>query len=136
MKFKSLVILLAVLAGGSTILAQSQAPQKPKEQPASPMMMCPMMSKNSGQGMMGNKNEMMKGMPQRMATMFSLSAEEISSRLTKKKAELGLSDAQVKQVADLIASSEQEKINNKMQGMMGQMQSGQMKCPCMGSGSK
>ncbi len=75
-------------------------------------------------------------MPQRMMSTFSLSAEEISSRLTEKKAELGLSDAQAKQVADLIASSEREKINNKMQGMMSQMQSGQMKCPCMGSGSK
>jgi len=79
---------------------------------------------------------MMKGMPQRMASMLSLSAEEISSRLTAKKAELGLSDAQVRQVAELIASSEQEKINHKMHGMMNQMQSGEMKCPCMGNGSK
>ena len=133
---KPFAILLAVLVGGSVIFAQSQAPQKPKEQSASPMMMCPMMSNNAAHPMMGNKNEMMKGMPQRMASMFSLSAEEISSRLTQKKAELGLSDAQVKQVADLIASSEREKINDKMQGMMSQMQAGQMKCPCMGSGSK
>lgn len=100
------------------------------------MMMCPMMSKNAGQPMMENRKEMMKGMPERMAGMFSLSAEEISAQLTEKKKELGLSDAQVKQVADLIASSEKQKVETKMQGMMGQMQSGQMKCPCMESGSK
>lgn len=86
--------------------------------------------------MTGRKNEITKGMPQRMAGTFSLSAEEISSRLAGKKGEFGLSDAQVKQVANLIASSEQEKINAKMHGMMSQMQWGRMKCPCMGSGSK
>ena len=135
-KFKFLVILLAAVAAGSVLFAQSQAPQKPKKQSGPPMMMCPMMSKNAGQPMMGNKNEMMKGMPQRMASMFSLSAEEISARLTEKKTDLGLSDVQVKQVADLIASSEQQKVETKMQGMMGQMQAGQMKCPCMQSGTK
>ncbi len=134
-KMNSFAILLAGLAAGSTVFAQSQPSQKSTRQVGPSVMMCPMISKNTGQPMMGNKNEMMKGMPQRMASMFSLSAGEISARLTAKKAELGLSDAQVKQVADLIASSEQEKIN-KMQEMMGQMQSGQMKCPCMGSGSK
>lgn len=71
-----------------------------------------------------------------MASMFSLSAEEISARLTEKKTELGLSDIQVKQVADLIASSEKQKVETKMQGMMGQMQAGEMKCPCMESMSK
>ncbi len=86
--------------------------------------------------MMGSMKEMMQGMPKRMASMFSLSAEEISARLIEKKAELGLTDAQAKQVADLIASSEQQKIETKMQGMVGQMRAGQMKCPCMQTGAK
>ena len=133
-KFKFLVILLAAMAAGSVIFARSQAPQKAKDPSGPPMMMCPMMSKNAGQPMMGK--DMMKGMPQRMGSMFSLSAEEISARLAEKKTELGLSDAQVKQVADLIASSEKQMVETKMQGMMGQMQAGQMKCPCMESRSK
>lgn len=133
------VLLLVPLVAGSIVFAQSQTSQKPKDQAGPPMMMCPMMNKSEGQAGMGNMQGMMQAMPQRMASMFSLSAEEISARLSEKKAELGLSDAQVKQVADLIASSEQGKIKDKMQSMMNQMQTGMqagMKCPCMQSGTK
>src|SRR6516225_5091138 len=62
-------------------------------------------------------NENMLAMRCAIPGMFSLSADEISARLTEKKTDLSLSDAQVKQVADLIASSEQQKIEDKMQGM-------------------
>ena len=126
------VILLVLAAPGLIVFAQSQASQKP-------MMMCPMMSKTEGQPGMGSMQGMMQAMPQRMAGMFSLSAEEISARLAEKKTDLGLSDAQVKRVAELIASSEQERIKDKMQSMMNQMQAGMqagMKCPCMQSEPK
>lgn len=119
---------------------QSQTQKKPAEKPSGPTVMCPMMGMmgrtEKGQPMMGNMNEMMQAMPRRMAGMFSLSAEEIGARLTEKKSELGLSDAQVKEVADLIASSEQQKIETKMRGMMGPMRAGQMTYPCMQSGPK
>lgn len=110
------VVLLVLLSAGLAVFAQSQPSQKPKEQSAPPMMMCPIMNKNEGQPRTGNMQEMMQGMPQRMASMFSLSAEEISARLTEKKTEFGLSDTQVKQVAELLASSEHQKIKDKMQG--------------------
>ena len=129
------VLLLVPLMIGSLVFGQSETPQKPKDQSSPPMMMCPMMSKTEGQAAMGN----MQGMPQRMATMLSPSAEEISSQLAEKKTELSLSDAQVKRVAELIASSEQERIKDKMQSMMNQMQAGMqagMKCPCMQSSTK
>lgn len=132
-------LLLVSLVAGSIVFAQSQTSQKPKEQSSPPMMMCPMMSKTEGQAAMANMQGMMQGMPQRMAGMFSPSAEEISARLSEKKAELGLSDAQVKQVAELIASSEQERIKDKMKSMMNQMQAGMqagMKCPCMQGATK
>ncbi len=133
-KLKFLAILSTLLAAGLTVFAQSQPSQKPTERSGPPMMMCPIMNKNEGQPTMGNMQEMMHGMPQRMASMFSLSAEEISARLSEKKTELGLSDAQVKQIAELITSSEQQKIKSKMQGMTSQ--AGQMRCPCMRSGTK
>ena len=98
--------------------------------------MCPMVNKNEGPPAKGNMQERMPGMAQRMASMFSLSADEISARLTEKKTDLSLSDAQVKQVADLIASSEQQKIEDKMQGMTSQTQAEEMKCPCMRSSNK
>lgn len=126
-KSMSVVILTVLLLTGFTVLAQSQPSTTPKA-PSSPAM--------NGCPMMGNMQGMMKGMPQQMADRFSLSPEEISARLTEKKAELGLSDVQVKQVTDLIASSEQKKIKDSMQGMMSQMPGGQMKCPCMQSATK
>ena len=129
-------ILLSLLAGGLAVFAQPQSSPKPTEKSAPPMMMCPMLTKNEGPSTKGNMQEMTQGMAQRMANMFSLSAEEISTRLTEKKTELSLSDAQVKQVAELIASSEQQRIKDKMQGMTSQTQAGQMKCPCMQSSNK
>lgn len=136
--FKFLVILSALVTVALAVFAQPS--QKAKEPSGRATTTCPMMgmmgNAKSGKAMMGNRQEMMKGMQQRMAGMFSLSGEEIAARLTEKKTELGLSDAQVKQVAELLASSEQQKIETKMRGMMSQMQAGQMKCPCMQSGAK
>jgi len=132
-KLKLFGVLLSLLAGGLAVFAQSQPSQKPTERSAPPMMMCPMMNKNEGPPTKGNMQERMQGMAQRMASMFSLSAEEISARLKEKKTELSLSDTQVKHVAELIASSEQQKIKDKVQGMTSQTQAGQMKCPCMQS---
>ena len=134
-KLKLFGVLLSLLAGGLAVFAQSQPSQKPTERSAPPMMMCPMMNKNEGPPTKGNMQERMQGMAQRMASMFSLSAEEISARLTEKKTELGLSDAQMKRVAELIASSEQQKIKDTMQGMNSQREPGQMRCPYMQSSS-
>lgn len=139
-KSKFFVIPAVFLLTAFAVFAQAQPSQKPKQQSGPGMATCPMMgmmgSAKPGKAMMGNMHEMMPGMQQRMASMFSLSGEEIAARLTQKKTEIGLSDTQVKQVADLIASSEQEKIKDKMQGMMSQKQAGQMKCPCMQSATK
>ena len=134
-KLKFFGILMSMLAGGLAVFAQSQPAQKPTER-SGPPMMCPMVNKNEGPPAKGNMQERMPGMAQRMASMFSLSADEISARLTEKKTDLSLSDAQVKQVADLIASSEQQKIEDKMQGMTSQTQAEEMKCPCMRSSNK
>lgn len=132
---KSLGLLLVFLAAALVAFAQSGNSQKESEQTKPPMMICPMMGTTSDIPM----SQMMQGMPQRMAGMFALSSEEVAKVLQDKKASLGLSDVQVKSIADLIASSQQQKAGEKMQSMMKQMQAGMqagMKCPCMQSSSK
>ena len=139
-KSRGVVIVAVLLLIAFAVFAQSHPSHKPQQQPGSAMTTCPMMgmmgNAKPGKAMTGNMQEMMNGMSQRMAGHFFLSGEKIAARLTEKKTELGLSEVQVKQVADLIASSEQEKIKDQMQGMMSRMQAGQMKCPCMQSATK
>ncbi len=133
---KSLVIVSGLLLVGVAAFGQSKPVHKTAEEPKPAMMECPMMgmmSKMPAGQMSGDRNQMMQSMTQRMAGMFALSAEEIGTLLADRKAALGLSDAQVKQVADLIASFQQQKAVEKTQRMMGQMESGDMKCPCMKS---
>lgn len=48
-KLRVFVVLLVLLGAGLAIFAQSQPSQKPKEQSAPPMMMCPIISNNQGQ---------------------------------------------------------------------------------------
>ena len=131
---KLVAILAALLLTGLVLFAQAQPSTTPQEASTPGMKGCPMMGNMPGS--MGNMQGMMKGMPQQMASRFSLSADEIFARLTEKKAQLGLSEAQVKQVADLIASSEQQKIKDSLRGMMGAMRGGKMNCPCMQSATK
>ena len=131
---KRIALILPVLLAISLLaFAQSEPPQREPERVRTAMMKCPMMQMMSnmrtGQ-MMGNMKEMMQGMKQRMASMFGLSAEEIAAVLGREKTGLGLSDSQVKQVAYLIASSQQKKSREKMQQMMARMQAGEMECPC------
>ena len=106
------VILPVLLAITPLAFAQPEPPQREPEQFGPAMMKCPMMEmmSNMWEGkMMGDMKEMMRGMKQRMASMFGLSAEEIAAVLGREKTGLGLSDSQVKQVADLIVSSQQQK---------------------------
>lgn len=122
-------VLLAVVGlVGSLALAQVKPGDKAPP-PAGGVMMCPMM------GMMGAtpnapRAQMMQSMPDRMADMFACSSEDVGKVLAEKKAALALSDAQVKAIADLMASCQRQKVRQAMQGMMTQMQGG-MKCPCM-----
>lgn len=55
--FKFLVTMSVLLTVASAVVAQSQPSQKPTEQSGPAMMMCPMMNKNAGQPMMGNKKD-------------------------------------------------------------------------------
>lgn len=131
---KRIGVVLSVLLGiGLLGLAQSEPPQREREQFGQVTMKCPMMdmmSKRQQGQMMGNMKHMMQGMNQRMTNMFALSGDEIAALLDGKKTVLGLSDSQVKEVADLIASSQQQKASKKMQDMMARMQAGEMSCPC------
>ena len=127
---KRIALILPVLLAISLLaFAQSEPPQREPERVRTAMMKCPMMKMMStmrkGQ-MMGDMKEMMQGMKQRMASMFGLSVEEITAVLGREKTGLGLSDSQVKQVADLIVSSQQQKSGEKMQQMMARMQAGEM----------
>ncbi len=131
---KKAVLFLLVLGVVAVLaFAQSKSQSNPQGQPGSgkPMMMnCPMMSKAPGRQMGGGD------MRQGMMAMFGLSPDEVSSALTAKKDVLGLTDAQVKEIAASIASLQQQKLEAGMQKMMGQMMAGTMKCPCMQGGSK
>ena len=131
---KRIALIPPVLLAISLLaFAQSEPPQREPERVGAAMMKCPMMEmmSNMREGqMMGDMKEMMQGMKQRMASMFGLSAEEIAAVLGREKTGLGLSDSQVKQVAYLIASSQQKKSREKMQQMMARMQAGEMECPC------
>ena len=126
MKRVPLVLAVSALIAFSPIaLARSaEKPSAEAEKPAPPaagaMMTCPMMGAMPNTAMA----EMMKGMADRMAGMFALSSEETVKLLTDKKAALGLSDAQAKAIADLMASSQQQKVRESMQGM-------RQMCPCM-----
>ena len=129
---KRIAVLVAVVALiGFLALAQSKSQDKSVQQSGGAMMNCPMMAMMSST----STGQTMQGMPQRMAGMFALSSEEIAKLLADKKAALGLSDAQVKSIADLVASSQEQKAGEKMQSMMSQMQNGK-KCPCMQGGAK
>jgi len=123
---KAVLFLLALGVIAVLAFAQSKSQSNPQAQPGSGttmMMNCPMMSKAPGPQMGG-------GMRQGMMAMFGLSADEVSSALTAKKDVLGLTEAQVKEMATLIASLQQQKLDTGMQRMMGQMMAGTMKCPC------
>ncbi len=126
---KRIALILPVLLAISLLaFAQSEPPQREPERVRTAMMK--MMSTMRKGQMMGDMKEMMQGMKQRMASMFGLSVEEITAVLGREKTGLGLSDSQVKQVAYLIASSQQKKSGEKMQQMMARMQAGEMECPC------
>ncbi len=131
---KSIGVVLSVLLGiGLLGLAQSEPPQRAREQFGQATMKCPMMdmmSKRQQGQMMGNMKDMMQGMSQRMTSMFALTGEDIAALLDGKKTVLGLSDSQVKEIAGLVASSQQQKASKKMQDMMTRMQAGEMSCPC------
>ena len=131
---KRMGVVLSVLLGVSLLgLAQSEPPGREDKQVVQATMKCPMMDMMSnmqaGQ-MMGEMEDMMQGMSERMANMFALSGDEVAALLEEKKTVLGLSDSQAKGIADLIASSQQEKRSKKMQDMMTHMQAGEMSCPC------
>ena len=140
---KRIALILPVLLAISLLaFAQSEPPQREPERVRAAMMKCPMMkmTSNMRKGQMmsnmrkgqmtGDMKEKMQGMKQRMASMFGLSAEEIAAVLGREQTGLGLSDSQVKQVAELVASSQQQKSGEKMQQMMERMQAGEMECPC------
>ncbi len=131
---KRIGVVLSVLLGiGLLGLAQSEPPQREREQFGQATMKCPMMdmmSKRQEGQMMGNRTDMMQGMSQRMTNMFALSGDDITALLDEKKTVLGLSDSQVKEVAALVASSQQQKASKKMRDMMARMQAGEMSCPC------
>ncbi|MBZ5534560.1 MAG: hypothetical protein LAO31_01285 [Acidobacteriia bacterium] len=93
-----------------------------------------MMSHEHGEHMKGQMQHSMPGMGNGMAGMFSLSAEEIGALLKEKKTDVGLTDSQVKLVADLIASNQQKKADERMHQMhqmMAQKHGEGMQCPCM-----
>jgi hypothetical protein len=137
MKKTLLAIVIALLCIGTFIFAQSKPDQKSTQPAASDTMSCPMMGMMSqvhDHQMQGQMQHSMPAMMNAMAGMFSLSAEEISTLLSEKKTDVGLTDAQVKLVAGLIASSQQKKADEKMHQMhqmMAQKQGEGMKCPCM-----
>ncbi|MGB7623534.1 MAG: hypothetical protein WBN92_14385 [Terriglobia bacterium] len=142
MKKTLVVMTVAMMFIVTLIFAQAKSEQKPGEQSSSETMNCPMMGQMShmhGEQMKGQMQHSMPAMKDGMAGMFSLSPEEINILLKSKKADLGLSDSQVKLVADLVASSQQKKADEKMQQMhqmMAQKQGDGMKCPCMGTPAK
>jgi hypothetical protein len=134
MKKALIVISIAMIFVVTLVFAQAQSDQKPAQQSNSDTMTCPMMGQMShmhGEQMKGQMQHPMSGMKNGMSGKFSLSSGEIIDLLKGKKADLGLSDTQVKLVADLIASSQQKKADENMQQMMAQKQGGGMKCPCM-----
>lgn len=137
---KTLVVIGIVLMFIVTLIfAQSKTEPKPASPATSETMTCPMMEKMShehGEHMKGQMQHSISAMGNGMAGMFSLSVEEISALLKEKKTDVGLTDAQVKLVADLIASSQQKKADEKMHQMMAQNQGEGMKCPCMGKHEK
>ena len=122
--------------------AQSKTEPTPTRPADSGAMTCSMMGRMAhahGEPMNGQMQHPMADMDSGMAGMISLSPEEISTLLKGRKADLGLNDAQVKLVADLIASSQQKKADEKihqMHQMMAQKQDEGMKCPCMGMHEK
>ena len=69
-------------------------------------------------------------MMRRMSRMFSLSRDEVAELLAEHKDVLELSDAQVQQIAERIAASQEQMSAEAMKGMMGRMQSGEMRCSC------
>ncbi len=116
-----IAVLVAVVGlTGFLAFAQTKSEDKPAQQSGGGLMNCPMMAMMSSTP----TGQTMQGMPQRMAGMFTLSSEEVAKLLADKKAALGLSDAQVKSIADLVASSQEPKAGEKMQSMMNQMQPG------------
>jgi len=136
------MIGIALLFIVTLAFAQTKTEPKPARPADSGAMTCPMMGKLShahGEPMKGQMQHPMANMGSGMAGMISLSPEEISTLLKGRKADLGLNDAQVKLVADLIASSQQKKADEKihqMHQMMAQKQDEGMKCPCMGMHEK
>ena len=124
----TLAMLLLVSASGGSAQDQQTAAQ--------PGMQCPMagmMSKMPAGQSAGNMDDMMKMMGQRMAGMFSLSADEVDALLSQKKETFGLSDAQTKEIAASIQAAQQKKAAEQMERMKGQMQAGGMNCPCRGA---
>jgi hypothetical protein len=135
---KTLVIIgIAVLFISALIFAQTKSEPKPAQPASSETMTCPMMgemSQSHSEHMQGHMQHPMSGMGNGMAGMFSLSAEEINALLKEKKTDVGLTDAQVKLVAELISSSQQKKADAKMHQMhrmMAQKEGEGMRCPCM-----
>ncbi len=137
---KILVTIVSALALMATWgFAQGKSEQTPTQQANPGVMNCPMMAKMSHMQAGATKEAMdhpMAGMSRGMASMFSLSSEELNVLLKDKKTDLGLTDTQVKKVAELIASSQQKKAEQRMQQMRAPMSGGGMKCPCMETPSK
>jgi hypothetical protein len=122
---KNLIALAMAGLIALPVFAQSNSTEKPHQEGTASAMKCPMMG-------MGDKSQ---AMPQPMAGMFAMSSEEVAKVLAEKKDALGLSDAQVKSLADLVASAQQQKVGEKMKSMMSQMQAGE-KCSCIESEKK
>ncbi|MBI4455675.1 MAG: hypothetical protein HY644_07230 [Acidobacteria bacterium] len=135
---KTTLIIPALLVAAIVLtFALPEPARQPEQQPSPVTMTCPMMGPMPGapgRVVRGNTQETIQGMVQRMSGMFAFSAEELSNALAQKKTELGLSDPQVKKVADLIASLQQEKATEHVRRMMEQTPAGT--CPCAQPASK
>jgi|GEM_PF-3941223 len=139
MKRNIAVFLFALALIVALNFAQTKSGPEAAPQKESGMAGCPMMegmAHTPGGQPSGAMHSKMIGMGGGMAGMFSLSSGEINAVLTDKKTELGLTETQAKQIADLIASSQQTKATAAVQQMMGKRSAGGMKCSCMPAATK
>lgn len=130
---KALIFLFFGLLSASFIFAQTKPASQPAPQQNPGSMNCPMMGKMAGhqQGpVTGKMDHKMRCAKNGMCGMSILSADDISAMLGSKKSEIGLTDAQVKQVANVIAEA-QKKSDEKMQALRANKTSAGMQCCCM-----
>ena len=137
-KTRKTILLAGLMMTAVLLIAQSKPGQNAPagtNQPA----ICPM----SGMVMGGPGAGMIAGVPgrpamtpqaresmfQNMTGAFNLSPQEIASALGGKKAELGLSDAQIRKLAEVIDSSQKAKAKQHFDKMATESQCGI--CPGM-----